>query len=103
MTAGGAIYVGCNVENASFGLTICAERTAVANAVSDGHQKFKALAVVGGMGKAVHPCGACLQVLAEFCEPDFPIILAPLNDLSKMEVTSLGALLPHTFVLKKKA
>ena len=82
LTDGGKVYTGCNVENASYGMTICAERVAVLKAVSEGHRKFKALAVVGGRGKAVPPCGACLQVLAEFCSPDFPIYLAPLNEAS---------------------
>ena len=99
LTAGGKIYAGCNVENASYGLTMCAERVAVAKAVSDGKRKFKALAVVGGKGKAVPPCGACLQVLSEFCGSDFPIFLSPLNKPGKVETVPLGALLPLTFKL----
>ncbi|MEI6564552.1 MAG: cytidine deaminase [bacterium] len=100
LTASGIVFVGCNVENASYGLTLCAERVAVMKAVSEGEPEFEAMAVVGGRGKAALPCGACLQVLAEFCGPEFPIIIAPLDDLKKSEVVVLGDLLPHAFALK---
>lgn len=71
------IYSGCNVENASYGGTVCAERIAIFKAVSEGFKKFKAIAVVAdAKGKSVPPCGMCLQVIAEFCEPDTLIILA---------------------------
>ncbi|MEI8140016.1 MAG: cytidine deaminase [bacterium] len=103
LTAAGDVCVGCNVENASYGLTLCAERVAIVKAVSGGMQKFKALAVVGGSGKAALPCGACLQVLAEFCSPDFQLILAPLDDLNKSEVFFLGDLLPHAFAMREKS
>ncbi len=103
LTAGGKIILGCNVENASFGLTLCAERVAVLKAISAGKRKFKALAVVGGRGKGVRPCGACLQVLAEFCEPDLPVFLAPLDDLEKNETFSLAELLPHSFSLQVRS
>ena len=99
MTARGKVFTGCNVENASYGLTMCAERVAVLKAVSEGNQKFKALAVVGGRGTAARPCGACLQVLAEFCGPDFPITLASLDKPGRIERLTLGDLLPHTFKL----
>lgn len=95
----GKIISGCNVENASYGLTLCAERTTIATAVAAGHRHFKALAVVGGRGKAARPCGACLQVLAEFCTPGLPVYLAPLNKPDKVERTTLGALLPQSFHL----
>lgn len=98
-TSGGKVFTGCNVENASYGLTMCAERVAVMKAVSEGSQKFKALAVVGGRGKAARPCGACLQVLAEFCGPDFPVSLASLDKPDRIERLTLGDLLPHTFKL----
>ena len=105
LTDGGKVYTGCNVENASYGMTICAERVAVLKAVSEGHRKFKALAVVGGRGKAVPPCGACLQVLAEFCGPDFPIYLAPLSEATskKIDCLSLKELLPLAFTLNPAA
>lgn len=93
----GRLFTGCNVENASYGLTICAERVAVMAAVAGGCRKFKALAVVGGRGEAARPCGACLQVLSEFCGPDFPIYLASLDKPRHVEVVTLGALLPQRF------
>ncbi|MEI8122231.1 MAG: cytidine deaminase [bacterium] len=101
LTAGGKIYAGGNVENASYGLTVCAERVAVLKAVSEGKRTFKMLAVAGGMGKAVRPCGACLQVLAEFCGSDFPILLSPLNNPDKVETVSISTLLPHAFKLNR--
>lgn len=64
--ASGRVYVGCNVENASFGLSICAERTALFKAISEGERDFEAIAVTAGPGRGAPPCGACRQVLAEF-------------------------------------
>lgn len=76
----GRIYTGCNIENASFSLTNCAERTAVFKAVSDGVTKFKAIAVAGSsngdFSRSCAPCGACLQVLSEFCDDDLIIVLS---------------------------
>jgi len=88
----GRIFEGCNVENASYGLTICAERCALFKAVSEGASTFNALVVVtepGGM-----PCGACLQVLNEFAD-DLPILIADTSGHAWL--TSLKALLPHGF------
>lgn len=80
LTADGKIYTGCNVENASYSLTVCAERTAIFKAVSDGIKKFSAIAVAGSANGDFSgnctPCGACLQVMSEFCGGDFKIILA---------------------------
>ncbi|WP_173385385.1 cytidine deaminase [Ruminococcus flavefaciens] len=80
ITADGRLYTGCNIENSSYSLTNCAERTAVFKAVSDGYTKFSAIAVAGsGSGdfsKPCYPCGACLQVLSEFCEDDFTVVLS---------------------------
>lgn len=101
LTVSGEVAIGCNVENASYGLTLCAERVAVLKAVSVGKRKFKALAVVGGRNKAARPCGACLQVLAEFCGPDFPIVVAPLNNPKKAEAFVLAELLPQVFLMKR--
>ena len=101
LSVSGEVFTGCNVENASYGLTLCAERVAVFKAISEGKRKFAALAVVGGVGKGARPCGACLQVLAEFCGPNFPIILAPLDDLTKNEKFLLKELLPQAFAIKK--
>ena len=75
----GKIYKGCNVENAAYSPTNCAERTAIFKAVSEGEREFDAIAIVGGMGETIAdfcaPCGVCRQVLAEFCDPDFRVVL----------------------------
>lgn len=80
LTADGKIYTGCNVENASYSLTVCAERTAIFKAVSEGNKNFSAIAVAGSadgdFSRNCTPCGACLQVMSEFCGGDFTIILA---------------------------
>lgn len=80
LTEDGQIFTGCNIENASFSLTNCAERTAVFKAVSEGVTAFKAIAVAGSsdgdFSKPCTPCGACLQVLSEFCGDDFVIVLS---------------------------
>jgi len=92
----GEIYTGCNVENASYGLSMCAERTAVFNAVSCGCRQFVALAVAGGKEQAVTPCGACRQVLVEFCPPVMPVFFADLKD-GEVTETTVGVLLPLAF------
>ncbi len=80
LTENGTVYTGCNIENASFSLTNCAERTAVFKAVSDGNTKFNAIAIAGSSNDDFStpciPCGACLQVLSEFCGDEFSIILS---------------------------
>ena len=74
----GKIYKGCNVENAAYSPTNCAERTAIFKAVSEGEREFTAIAIVGGMDETIAdfcaPCGVCRQVLAEFCDPDFRVV-----------------------------
>lgn len=97
LTDRGEIITGCNVENASYGLTICAERNAVFHAVATGRKKIKAVAVVADGDKMPHPCGACRQVLAEFCPADTPVLIATLNDLSDYTRCTLGELLPKAF------
>jgi len=94
----GKIYSGSNIENASFGLTICAERSAIFNGVSAGERKFVALAVVAD-GEA-YPCGACRQVFAEFADDDAIIIIADPQG-SIIDTTTLGKFLPKAFRLKK--
>lgn len=95
----GRVYLGCNLENAAFGSTICAERAAIASAVSDGQRRFSAIAVAGGkngkIGAPFVPCGVCRQVLREFCEDDFPVYVACEN--RKILSYTLGALLPESF------
>jgi len=93
-TRSGGIYCGTNVENASYGLTACAERVAVFKAVSEGERDFVALALVCDGEEPVPPCGACLQVLREFAE-DLPMALGNLR--GARSTTSLGDLLPAPF------
>jgi cytidine deaminase len=96
LTEEGEIIVGCNVENASYGLTMCAERVAVGAAVAAGQRGFRAIAVSTADGGA--PCGACRQVLAEFCA-DLAILLVAVDRECKVTETTLGRLLPHRFGL----
>jgi cytidine deaminase len=93
---GGRIYVGCNVENASYGLSVCAERHAVAAVVSAGGRNIEGLAVVTDTSPPSSPCGACRQVLVEF--GDFPVILANLD--GDQILTSVTELLPDAFTPK---
>ena len=93
--ASGRIYRGCNVENASYGLSICAERVAMVSAVAGGERGIVALAVVTGDRDLTPPCGACRQFLAEFASDDLPVVLANLE--GSREQTTLGALLPRAF------
>ncbi len=96
----GKVYRGCNVENAAYGPTNCAERTAFFTAVCAGEREFEALAICGGpAGKPVSelcaPCGVCRQVIREFCPDDFPIVLT--TDGTKLYETTLAELLPMSF------
>jgi len=91
----GTVFKGCNIENASYGLTNCAERTAVFSAIAAGKRKFKAIAIAASGEATPFPCGACRQVLAEFCDPDFSIYVA--SDADTYETTTLDELLPHRF------
>lgn len=100
LSAGGKIYLGCNVENAAYSPTNCAERTAFFKAVSDGERQFKAIAIAGGREGTIRgafpPCGVCRQVMQEFCDPEtFKIIVAKQND--EYDVYTLGELLPYGF------
>ena len=101
LTADGRIFTGCNVENAGYSPTNCAERTAIFKAISEGARDFAAIAVMGGLGEtldaACTPCGVCRQVLAEFCEPSMPVILGTPEE---MRVMTLGELLPFAFTKK---
>lgn len=98
LAADGRVFTGCNVENASYGLTNCAERTALFKAVSEGVRNFKAIAIAGGTDSPAYPCGACRQALAEFCGPETPVICCTLDGKVAGRFT-LGGLLPQTFAL----
>ncbi len=99
LTQDGRIFTGCNVENASYGLTMCAERVAIGAAVAQGQTAFKAIAIVAGDGPPPFPCGACRQVLAEFCSPDIPVYMGACSALDNYDSHTLGDLLPHAFKL----
>lgn len=92
----GTTFGGCNVESASYGLTVCGERTAVFKAVSEGRRSFRAVAVVTGADDPTSPCGACRQVLWDQCG-DIEVVMSTLN--GKRERTTLGVLLPRAFEL----
>ncbi len=106
LCADGTVYQGCNIENASFGAGICAERAAFSAAVSDGRREFSAIAIVGGDAEKVGfpdkqcpPCGICRQFMSELCRGDFHIILGTPRSYS---VYRLDELLPHCFDLEEK-
>ena len=98
----GKIYTGCNIENAAFSPTICAERTAFAKAVSEGEKEFECIAIVGGRSGErslkCAPCGVCRQVMSEFCGDDFKVILGTPDHF---DVYTLKDLLPLTFTGKE--
>ena len=98
LTKSGKVYTGCNIENASYTPTNCAERTAFFKAVSEGERAFDAIAVVGGKGETPSefcaPCGVCRQVMAEFCDKDFRVVL---GNAEKIAVYKLQDLLPLSF------
>ena len=98
LCADGAVYQGCNIENAAYGPTNCAERTAFFKAVYDGHRDFKAIAICGGkegnITGAFPPCGVCRQVMREFCADDFTVYLVTPESY---ETRTLAQLLPDSF------
>jgi cytidine deaminase len=94
----GGIYCGCNVENSSYGLSICAERSAVTRAICDGERTIKAVAISNSTGKASPPCGACRQVLHEFA-PEGEILFVYLDTSKGVETYTLSELLPEAFKL----
>ena len=101
--ADGSILPGCNVENASFGGTVCAERTAIFSAVAQKGKTFQAQAIVLVTEPEAVPCGLCLQVMAEFCAPDMPVYLG--SPKAPGKAITFGKLLPHSFeanFLRKK-
>jgi cytidine deaminase len=96
--AGGRVFPGANVENVSYGATICAERAAIAAAVNAGARRLEAVAVASGTAPPAPPCGICLQTLAEFGGPDLPVTLAGAR--GAVVETTLGELLPRGFSKK---
>ena len=99
LTKDGKVFTGCNIENSAFGPSICAERTAISKAVSEGYRDFAAIAIAGGKrdGELQYcaPCGVCRQVMREFCEPSFKIYLA--KSAGDYKEFTLGELLPESF------
>jgi cytidine deaminase len=93
LTKSGKVYTGCNIENASYGLSCCAERVAIFKAVSEGETEFDTLVVVGDTDEPISPCGACRQVMSEF--GDFEVILV--SKEKKVKKTSVKELLPYSF------
>ena len=97
----GTVYQGCNIENATYTPTVCAERVAFFSAVRDGHRKFEAIAIVGGkdftIKSVAFPCGVCRQVMREFCDDDFMLYFF---DGEKYEQYTLAEILPHSFTPK---
>lgn len=98
ITSNDNLYLGCNIENASYGLTNCAERTAIFKAVSEGDTEIKAIAVVGDTEGPISPCGACRQVIAEFATENTKIYLSNLN--GDVKETTISEILPGYFSSK---
>jgi cytidine deaminase len=93
-TADGKVYAGCNIENASYGLTVCAERVAIWKALSEGERAFSQIVVAADTDELTPPCGACRQIIWEFCG-DVPVTLTNLRD--KSETVKMSELLPRAF------
>lgn len=99
LTKENKIFTGCNIENASFGATICAERNAIFKAISEGEKEFKAIAITSNLDDFIYPCGICRQVLSEF-SPDITIILKSKNN--EIKVKTIKELLPNSFTLNEQ-
>ncbi len=95
ITEDDSIFTGCNIENASYGATNCAERTAIFKAVSEGHRKIKAIAIVGDLSTHTYPCGICRQVIVEFATKDISIILVKNED--DYVIKTMEEILPGAF------
>lgn len=99
LTTSGKVFIGCNIENAAYSPTVCAERTAIFKAVSEGERDFLKIAVAGGKGGKIEgafpPCGVCRQVMAEFCDKNFEILVV--TGQESFEKYTLNDLLPHSF------
>ena len=97
LTSTGRVFTGCNIENSSYSLTICAERTALFKGVSEGHKKFRAIAIAADRKNLTPPCGACRQVIVDLAG-DIDVILV--NRHGTMKVFTMKQLLPHAFTKK---
>lgn len=97
LTKSGEVFTGCNVENAAYGLTTCAERTAISKAVSEGHRAYTTIAIVCGSGEYCSPCGSCRQIIAEF-GADIRVLMA--NNRGEYSEKSINDLLPGHFTLE---
>jgi cytidine deaminase len=95
LTEDGKIYQGANIENASYGLSICAERTAIFSALINGERKFKAIAIAGDSKDCLAPCGACRQIILEFCGNDIDVIM--INKNGDTKTMKIDQLLPCSF------
>ncbi len=100
LTDDGLVYTGCNIENASFGASICAERTALVKAVSDGKRAFKAIAISSSLGRETYPCGICRQMLSEF-SPEMDVILT--DNRGGIWQYKLSDLIPNVFCIDEGA
>ncbi|NEZ45714.1 cytidine deaminase [Clostridium niameyense] len=98
ITEDNKIYSGCNIENASYGATNCAERTAIFKAISEGHKNIKAIAIVGSEKDYTYPCGICIQVISEFADGNIDIIIVKNKD--EYMVKKLDEIIPVTFTKK---
>lgn len=95
----GTIFSGCNIENSAYGPTNCAERTAIFKAVSEGYREFETIVIISDSEQPTPPCGVCRQVMAEFCGPEFPVVMMGCD--GSQRTASLGELLPYAFSLEK--
>jgi len=100
LTSSGKLFPGCNLENSSYGLTICAERNAICRMVADGERQIASILVIGDTEEFLPPCGACRQVIAEFSSPDTVIYMC--NKNGDCKETTLSRILPFTFFLEDK-
>lgn len=94
LTSDNKLYLGCNIETSSYSLTICAERTAVFKAISEGERKFKAIAIASDAEDFISPCGACRQVMSDLCG-DIDVIM--LNSKGEKRIEKISSLLPYAF------
>ncbi|MBR6681494.1 MAG: cytidine deaminase [Clostridia bacterium] len=93
----GNVYTGCNIENASYSVTVCAERVAIGNAITHGDREFQAIVICGSSDDYCFPCGICRQTLSEFVDADFEVVMA--KSENDYKVFKMGELLPQAFKL----